>query len=218
MSEEIQNRARALVLFVAPVVLLVGFLVHPYVSDQSDVGKIAEELAGDPDRWAWGHLILLIAMALTLLAVFSIRQLLRAAGEERWSFGAMPLLVIGGTLIAGLIGGEVALAGVANSSAVSDLEAVLDDAEPWITPMFFSGAVLFSLGWLALAVALYQTQILGRQQTWIAVAAIVVLAVGMFIPATGGGYVVAVGAGVASWLIGYHIWSGPAAQPGGSEA
>ncbi len=218
MSEETQNRARALVLFVAPVVLLIGFLVHPYVSDESDTGKIAEELAGDPERWAWGHLILLIGMALTLLAVFSIRQLLRAAGEERWSFGAVPLLVVGATMIAGLVGAEVALAGVANASAVSDLEAVLDDVDPWLTPMFLIGAVIFSLGWLAFAVALYQTQILGRQQTWVAIAAIVVLVVGMFIPATGGGYVVAVGAGVASWLIAYHIWSEQPVQAGASEA
>ncbi len=37
--------------------------------------------------------------------------------------------------------------------------------------------------------------------------ALVVGAVGIFIPATGGGYLFALGLGVAFWLLAYRIWS-----------
>ena len=218
MTEESQGRLRALVLFVAPVVLLVGFIYHPYVDNETDTAMVAEEVVADPERWAWAHLIVLLGLGLTLLAVFSVRQMLRAIGEKRWSFIAVPLLVVGGTLNSAPVGAEITLAGVANAGA--DVEAVAEDADPWITPVFFVGAVLFALGWLSFAGALYQSQLLERRQTWIAIAALVVLVIGMFILATGGAYLVGVAALVVSWLIGYRAWTtaGQTALPGGRPA
>ena len=83
MSEVTQARLRAAVVAVAPAVLLIGFLYHPYVNDFTDQAAFADEVAGDPTRWAWSSIIAAVGLALTVLLVFSLRSYLRAAGEQR---------------------------------------------------------------------------------------------------------------------------------------
>ena len=65
MSELSRQRMRALVLFIAPVVLLVGFIYHPYVDDETDAATVASEVIDDPDRYAIASLIIVVGIALT---------------------------------------------------------------------------------------------------------------------------------------------------------
>ncbi len=50
MSETGQARIRASVVAIAPVVLLIGFLIVPYVGDSTDNMEIAKEIGGDTGR------------------------------------------------------------------------------------------------------------------------------------------------------------------------
>ena len=61
-------------------------------------------------------------------------------------------------------------------------EAVIDATEPWFTGIYGVAAVLFGLGWLSLAAAVYRSQVLSRELTWVVIGALVVLTVAPFIP------------------------------------
>jgi hypothetical protein len=55
------------------------------------------------------------SLGLVVLAGPMIRRPAAGAGEERWSVGAMTLLVLGATLLAANAGSEVVLAAVVTS-------------------------------------------------------------------------------------------------------
>ncbi|MFA7250144.1 MAG: hypothetical protein WC273_10995 [Dehalococcoidia bacterium] len=205
MSENAHNRIRAIVLFAAPLLLIAGFLLHPYVTNETDLDEIARLAGADPGRWAAAHVLLVIAVASALLAATSLRHLLRDAGEERWSFLALGLVLAGGTMIAGAIGGEIAVAAAAQARV--DVRAVLEAGEPWFTPLFLASCVLFALGWLCFGAAFYRSRMLSTASTRAVVAGTVLLTAGLFIPATWGGYLSAVGLAAVTWTAGVQAWT-----------
>ena len=211
MSEVTQARLRAGVVAIAPVVLLIGLLYHPYVGDLTDRAALAEEVAADTTRWAWSHLIVAAGLALTLLLAVSVRSYLRAAGEQMWSFVAMPLLVIGGGMFAAITGVEIGAAAAVEGTAQG--EAFADAADPWVMPLILGGAVVFGLGWLSLATAIYRSEVLGRELTWVVVGALVALTVAAFIPAGWAFYVIGVAAVVAGWPLAYQMWLDTSEEP-----
>ena len=210
MSERSQMRLRALALFAAPVTLGVAFFLHPYLTDETDISEFVDAAVADPDRWAWAHVMLTVGFGLMVLAALALRQLLRAAGEERWSFVAVPLILGGGTLLIGVWGGELDIAAVARTGG--DVQAVFEAGQVWFDPLAIGGFVMLALGWISMALAVYRSKILGRQQTWVVVAATVVMLAGLLIPTTGGGYLFAAGMLGFTGMLGYHVLSSPAAS------
>lgn len=209
VSEQRYDRARAAVLFIAPVVFLAGIVAHPFVSNYLEVGVVAAAVSGAPDRWAAAHLIIPIGMALLLLAVVVIRGEFRRAGEQRWSVVSLPLLFLGGAVWGAIAALEITYPAVAKSGG--DLLAVMETNEAWIAPYLLVGASLFLLGWISLAVAFYRVPILPRAMNWVAVAAIVLIVIASLIPQTTGTYGWGIGALVVSWLVGYRIMAGASA-------
>ena len=185
MTGQTQIRLRALALFAAPVAMLASMIYHPYLEDEFDISAVTEKVVADPDRWMTVHFMLMLAFALILLAVVVLRGLLRAAGEERWSFIAVPLLIGGSTVFIGVWGFEITAAGVANAGG--DVEAVFDETDRWFGPVGIAGYVMFILGWGSMAWAVRRSHLLGRRQTWVVLGATVVMIAGLSIPATGGG-------------------------------
>ncbi len=94
MSQLTQARLRVGVVAVAPVVVLIAFLYQPYIADFTDNAAFADEVAADTTRWAWSATIGAAGLALTALLIISLRSYLRAAGEQLWSFIAVPLVVV----------------------------------------------------------------------------------------------------------------------------
>ena len=114
-------------------------------------------------------------------------------------------MTIGAVLLAFLTGSDFAMAAAIEGGASG--EAVLEAREAWFVPILVVTGVIFGLGWLSLAAAIRASHILDAQQTWIVVGALVVLTIALFIPMSGGQYLLALSAIVASWLIGYHMWN-----------
>ena len=214
MAERTQIRLRALALFAAPVTLLVAFFLHPYLEDEFDVSAMTAEVVADPERWALAHVMLIVGFAVMLLAVFALRGLLRTAGEERWSFIAVPLLVGAGTMFTAIWGLEITVAAVANVGG--DVEAVFEESDRWFEPLGIVGVVMMGLGWLSMALAVYRSHVLGRRQTWVVLAATVVMIAGLLIPATGGAYLFSFGMMGFTWMLGYHALSGASGLSGRS--
>ena len=127
MSELTQARLRAAVVAVVAVVVLISLLYHPYVTDFTDQAAFADEVAGDPTRWAWSSIIAAVGLALTVLLAFSLPSYLKAAGELTWSFIAAPLLTAGAVLIAYIgPGSELGLTTAIEAGASG--QAVIDAA------------------------------------------------------------------------------------------
>jgi hypothetical protein len=195
---------------IAPVVLLIGVVILPYIEDVTDTEAIAGKFADDPNRVAWGAIVLAISLGLGFLAVFAIRLHLKEAGEALWSFVAVPLIVLGGIAFALQAGMYLATAPIESSGG--DVRAYLDDSESWIAPLVIAGGIVYGLGVLSLAVSVWRSKLLSQQLTWLTVAALVVSVVANFIPMGWAFYLFAVATLVGFWPVAYGIWGQSAPQ------
>lgn len=164
----------------APTVMLVAFLVHPFIATLPDAEGVAAAVEGGTSRWAVAHLLTNVGSALFAVAFVAIAAHLRAAGEDRFSRIGLPLVVFGSVLYGFLPGLEFApLAAVETGGDVVATQAAL---EPWFVPMFVTSVVTFAIGVFALARAISATRLLGAGTTRIVVGALVLLAVSRAVP------------------------------------
>jgi hypothetical protein len=109
------DRLRVAILFVAPIVLLAGILVHPYVGTYLEMHVVADAVTRAPEMWVASHLIIPVGMSLVLLGVVVIRGEFHRSGEDRWSLFAVPLLYVGGAVWAAIAALEITYGAVAHS-------------------------------------------------------------------------------------------------------
>lgn len=212
MSERLRMRLRAVVVAVAPLVLLAGALVHPFVGNLPGAADLAAAVTNTPGRWAAGHLLLGVGVAVVLLLFFVIRTYLRGLGEERWSFWAVGLATIGLGLFAFMVGAE-GLGGRA-ALATGDLEAFFEEMELWALPIFLVANVLVGLGLLGFATGIAKTGVLGTGWTRLMVAAAIVAVIALFLPFGWAAHLIAVAMIVFAWPVAATIWSVANQEPG----
>lgn len=206
------SRSRAAVLFLAPAVLLVGWVLHPYIAVPRPA-DVAEAAAADPTRWGMAHLLVGVGSAFLALAFLALRGSLREAGEERWSAPALPLAVLGCALTAILTGMEFAPLTAAETGG--DVTAAQEELGPWFLSVVAASGLVFALGALGFAVAVARSRLLGSGTTRVVVAALAALAVARFVPLGASFYVSAAAAAAAFWPCAYVLWgSSHAGAPG----
>jgi hypothetical protein len=203
-----RNPWRTIVVVVAPVVLLVAFVTHPYLSGRlpNDAG-VAEAVAAGPTRWGAVHLATVVASGLIILAFLAVRTYLREAGEDRFSALGVPFVVIGSTLFAVLPGMEFApLAAAETGATTAEIEAVQEALASWFMPVLVTGALAFAIGVFAFARAISITTVGSRGLTRVVVTALIVMAVSRFVPlAAAQFYVQGVAVIVAMWPLAYAM-------------
>lgn len=200
MSERSRALAGAAVLFIAPVVFGAGIAAHPFVRSYVESDVVADAVAGAPERWHVAHLTLSIGIGLLLVAILVIRSHLRGVGEQRWSVIGTPLLIVGGTLLAGLVGAEVTLAAVVESGG--DVHAVLATGVTWA---FVAGMPLFAIGWVCFAAAFWRAPLLPGVRNRVAILAMLTIPVWFLVPQTSASYAYATAILVVSWLVGHQV-------------
>ena len=215
MSTTTRARIQAAIVAVAPTVLFLGFAYHPYFTNATDEEAITAAVAADTTRWGLAHLAIGVGYALLALAFIALRSYLREAGEERWSSLALPFAVLGSALFPILTGMELAL--LATAETGGDVEAAQTELFPWFVPLLVTGAISFTLGAVGFAIGIARSGVLGRQLTWLAVGAFVVMAAARFVPLGAAQIVIGVAALVALWPVAIAMWKhsevGPADQP-----
>jgi len=211
MSATTRARFRAAIVAIAPTVLLVAFVYHPYIADLTDKAAVAAALASDTTRWGLSHLTVGVGSGLAVLAFLAIRSYLREAGEERWSILALPFIVMGSTLFAFLPAMEIAMLAAAEVGA--DVQAVQTALDSWFLPIFLIATITFALGVLGFALGIVRSKVLGPRLTWLVVGAFVVMAAARFVPLGAALYVGGVATILALWPLAYEMWKHPEAQP-----
>ncbi|HEV8648979.1 MAG TPA: hypothetical protein VG276_06125 [Actinomycetes bacterium] len=213
MSATTKARFRIAIVAVAPAVLLVGFIYHPYGSPPTDEAAVAAAAASDTMRWQLAHLTIAVGYGLATLAFLAIRSYLREVGEERWSVLALPPIVLGSTLFVILTGMEVALAAAAETGG--DVQAIQAALFLWFVPILVTGALSFALGAFGFAMGIARTAVLSPGLTRLVVGALLVTAIARFVPLSVAPYVMAAAGVVALWPLAFEMWRHPEAQPSG---
>lgn len=211
MSATIQTRFWAAIVAIAPAVLLAGLVYHPYIPFVPDPAAVAAEAAADTTRWGIAHLVVGVGSGFAVLAFFAVQSHLRAAGAERLSDLAFPLIVMGSTLFTLLPGMEFAVLAAARTGA--DVQAAQTALVPWFVPTLLTGAVSFVLGVLGFARGIAHSGILSPRLTRLIVAALVLMAAARFVPLGIVQFYVGGAAGiVALWPLAYAMWTHTAAR------
>lgn len=201
MSTPTRNWFRAAAMVIAPVVLLVAFLYHPFLAGAAAPTPevVAEAAEADTTRWAMAHLLTIGAFALTALAFQALRGRLRDAGEERWSSWGFPLALVGFVLLAGLPAIEMTIAGAIETGV--DTVALIEAVNPLFLTLLITGSVAFVLGTLAFAMGVVRGAIMGPGMTTLVAVALVVAALAMAAPPFWAFYVMGVAVIVAFWTV-----------------
>jgi hypothetical protein len=203
MSEATLGRVRAAIVAIAPLLLLIGFIYLPYVSDFTDEAKVAEAVGDNTARWAWAAIILTVALGLMQAAAVIVRMHLAEAGEHRWSQISVLLLLVGGALF---LASSADLGYVYVEGSGQDIAAYTEASTDWVG-LRLVASVIFGLGFLSLAMAVYKSGDLPKQHTWAVVIGLVVLTTMLFVPMGWALYVAGVAAIVGMWPLAYHLWA-----------
>lgn len=211
MSATTKARFRAAIVAVAPTVLLLGFVYHPYVANATDEAALAEAAASDTTRWGVAHLAIGVGYALMALAFIALRSYLREAGEERYSVWALPFAVLGSALFPILTGMEFALLAAAKTGG--DVEAAQTELFPWFIPIVATGAICFTVGAIGFAMGIVRSAVLSRRLMRLVAGALVVMAAARFVPLGAGQIVIGVAGIAALWPLAFEMWKHLDAQP-----
>ena len=184
-------------MLVAPLLLLIGAVVHPETGTSES--SILTAAAGDPDAWYASHLLILIAVVLTVPAVLGLMHMLRerqvAFGHVGGGLAMLGLLAfVGIVAIDGFVGWQ---AGSGDPDQMTALFERLYDSTGFVIP-FTVMSFGFGLGMLTLAMGLYRAKaVQSYHALFLAVAAVL-----LTIAYLGAAEIVAI-VGAAFLLIGF---------------
>lgn len=214
-GEPTRNHGRVAALTVAPAVLCVALVAHPFISGRlPNEAEIAEGVTAGTTMWAVVHLGASVASALIAIAFLAVRSYLQEAGENRHSARGVPLVVMGSTLFAVLPGMEFApLAAAESGATTAEIAAAQSAIGRWFTLVLVVGALTFAAGVFLFATAIWTTRVAGAGLTTVVVAALVVMAVARFVPLSiAQFYVHSLAALIALWPLAYIMWTRPVPQ------
>jgi hypothetical protein len=202
-----RNQFQALPIAIFPVILVIGILTIPVVSDYAD-HALAEQAAGQTARWFWGHLVCAVAFGIGALAACSIGGHLYQIGEGLEAVG-LPLTVVGAALQAAGLGAD-GIGPLAVSAAGVPARAYFDGSGTWVTAVFIAGSMTFGAGLITQVVRLIRAGVVTGPLRRIVFLAAITFAGAGAIPSGWGLYGVAAAALVVYLPISAAVWRSPA--------
>lgn len=179
----------------APVVILVGYLLRPFVSSYADASEVAGAAAGGAARWVASSVLIAIGFGLLVLAV----TWMASTSSSRTAHVAPPAMTLGAVLLA-LQLGALAAATASASEAGADPVAVFDEVRSWEGPLIASVLVAVVLAWGCLAHALATSGHLGPGRSRVVTVALGLAVVGLLVPSSLGEYLTGIALIVACWV------------------
>lgn len=180
-ADRLTGRCGVAVVLIAPLVMLTGFALHPWIgAGLPDQSAVAAAAADHTTRWGIAHMAIGAGSGLLAVAFLALHLGLPAVGRERRAGRAIPLIVLGSALYALLPGME--MAPLAAAEAGVDIEAVAEELVPWFIPIHVLSGLLFAVGVVTFWAGIAESGILGTGPARIAVGALLVLAVSRLVP------------------------------------
>ena len=168
-------------MLLAPLLLLVGFSIHP--PEPHDGAQMLEVIANDAGRWNTAHILFALSMVLSIPATLGLMDLLERRGGTRFGLIGGSLTVVGVIFLTLFIGVELAMSAIASTPAEEHaaiepaMQALIDFDGP--LPVVFVGLSL-NLGLFVLAVGLISTRAVSRWTGVVIEVAALVLVGGLF--------------------------------------
>jgi len=198
------HRIYVVPIFVFPLLLIVGILTIPIVSDYSD-HILAEKAVSQTGRWFWGHLISAVAFGSSSLAAYSIFRRLSEKGQVNSGMVSLVLITIGSSLFSCGLGAD-GIGPLATMAGDGRAYTFFEGSGMWVSGIFIAASIIFSLGLFAQLVALINAGILKGIIRIIVFGAAIVFCGATVIPSGWGLYVVVVAVLVIYIPIGYVYW------------
>ncbi len=148
---------RAFTVILFPIVLAVGILLIPVVSDYNNhaIAAAAVEKTG---RWFAGHLVAAVAFGLSILSANAVNAFLKDIGHQTPGF-ILPIMAIGAGLYAAGLGadgiGPIAVKSLGYSPAL-----FFDGSGWWVSGTFVAATLLFGVGLIGLVAHANQSQMM----------------------------------------------------------
>ena len=168
-------------MLLAPLLLLVGFSIHP--PEPHDGAQMLEVIANDAGRWNSAHILFALSMVLSIPATLGLMDLLERRGGTRFGLIGGSLTVVGVIFLTLFIGVELAMSAIASvpveehPGIEAAMQALIDFDGP--LPVVFVGLSL-NLGLFVLAVGLISTRAVSRWTGVVIEVAALVLVGGLF--------------------------------------
>ena len=181
-SHHFRKTIAGMCMIVAPLLLVVGMIVHP--ESKTDVGDQLAVISANMDDWYAAHLILAIALVLAVPAVLGLMHMLRerevAYGHLGGGLAMVGLLATMGIVaMEGFVGWQAGAATGSDQAAMTALFERVTDTTGIVIP-FFVMSFAFTVGMLFLAAGLYRARAV---QSWTAA----MLGLGSIVFAVGSG-------------------------------
>lgn len=144
MSDQTKH---AIYILAFPVVLTIGILLIPVVSDYSN-HQLAASRVDMTTRWFLGHIISAVAFGFSLLSVNSIEEHLKNGSYRLPAFIRIFMAVGAGLYAAGL--GADGIGPIAVNVSSSDPTLFFEGSGWWVSGTFMAGTAFFGIGLISL--------------------------------------------------------------------
>jgi hypothetical protein len=167
---------------IAPLLLLVGVVIHPERKD--DVGAQLAVISGHLDAWYIAYALILASLVLAVPAVLGLMHMLRerevVLGHLGGALGLIGVLALTGlTAIYGFVGWQAAVPGADHVQMTALFERLTHTAG--VVVPFFAMSFAFMLGVAVLALGLYRARAVQSWMAALVVIGVVGLAVSAFV-------------------------------------
>ena len=153
------NNKRAQIIYVLafPVVLTIGIVLIPVVTDYTD-HHLPEQAVEQTVRWFAGHIVAAIGFGLAVLAVGSIDRHLQLTSRSLPRV-TLPGVAVGAGLYAAGLGAD-GIGPLAVRSAGYSPVIFFDGSSLWVNGIFIAATLVFAIGLLSLVIGSIQQELL----------------------------------------------------------
>lgn len=143
------NRWQIISILAFPVVLTIGIVLIPVVTDYTD-HRLAEQAVEQTVRWFAGHIITAVGFGLSVLTVGSINRHLQLVSRSLPAV-TLPSVAVGAGLYAAGLGAD-GIGPLAVRSAGYSPVIFFDGSTLWVTGIFTAATLVFGLGLFSLVI------------------------------------------------------------------
>lgn len=142
------RRPRAIPVLVFPILLTIGIILIPLVTNYSD-HEIVLEAVEQEARWISGHLLSAVAFGMSIWAVYEVAaELQRRTSKPNW--GLIILMSVGASLYAAGLGADGIAPLALRSAGISALPFF--DGGIWVNVVFMLATGLYALGLISMVI------------------------------------------------------------------